>query len=120
MSENDPNLNYHIIFDIHRINDLSTASVLDKRRKPRPDYEEEEDIVESDVEIEVVGLDNAPMKKESISLSYQVSQSNTDAVLYSLGTTGQVKGVELIHHNLIAITSSYQRVRSKIMKFGMY
>lgn len=45
----------------------------------------------------------------SSSLSnYQVTQSDTAAVLYSSGTTGQVKGVELTHRNLIAITCSYQ------------
>lgn len=44
----------------------------------------------------------------SSSLRYQVSQSDTAALLYSSGTTGQVKGVELTHRNLIAITSSYQ------------
>ncbi|KAK4362585.1 hypothetical protein RND71_017826 [Anisodus tanguticus] len=44
--------------------------------------------------------------KVSNPISYPiVNQSNSAAILYSSGTTGKVKGVELTHRNLIALTS---------------
>ncbi|XP_024969280.1 4-coumarate--CoA ligase-like 9 [Cynara cardunculus var. scolymus] len=36
----------------------------------------------------------------------QVKQSDTAGILYSSGTTGKIKGVELSHRNFIAITSA--------------
>ncbi|KAJ8554001.1 hypothetical protein K7X08_024679 [Anisodus acutangulus] len=44
--------------------------------------------------------------KVSNPISYPIiNQSNSAAILYSSGTTGKVKGVELTHRNLIALTS---------------
>ncbi|KAL1833050.1 hypothetical protein ACET3Z_002701 [Daucus carota] len=47
-------------------------------------------------------------RNSSYKQAVHVAQSDTAAVLYSSGTTGQVKGVALTHRNLIAITCSYQ------------
>lgn len=41
----------------------------------------------------------------------EVSQSDVAAIMYSSGTTGQVKGVMLTHRNLIAIVAEYFAVR---------
>lgn len=42
----------------------------------------------------------------------EVSQSDEAAIMYSSGTTGNVKGVMLTHRNLIAMTASLYAVRS--------
>ncbi|XP_076901956.1 4-coumarate--CoA ligase-like 9 [Bidens hawaiensis] len=44
----------------------------------------------------------------------KVDQSNTAAILYSSGTTGRIKGVELTHRNFIALTSA--TYHNKFMK----
>ncbi|KAI3499540.1 hypothetical protein L1887_35343 [Cichorium endivia] len=43
--------------------------------------------------------------------SQQVKQSDTAGILYSSGTTGRIKGVELTHRNFIAITSAVHHNR---------
>lgn len=46
-----------------------------------------------------------------LSQAVEVNQSDVAAVLYSSGTTGQVKGVMLTHRNLIAIVANYYAQR---------
>lgn len=42
-----------------------------------------------------------------------MTQSNTAAILYSSGTTGRVKGVELAQRNLIALIAGFYHVRNE-------
>lgn len=45
---------------------------------------------------------------DNISERIKVNQSNTAAILYSSGTTGRVKGVDMTHRNLIARMAEIQ------------
>ncbi|KAK7282018.1 hypothetical protein RIF29_10482 [Crotalaria pallida] len=56
-------------------------------------------------------LNSQPARVRVKPTHHQVTQSDSAAILFSSGTTGKVKGVELTHRNLIALIGGFYHMR---------